>query len=403
MLTTVLALLILGGVALCLMTPDERARLGRRAAAAARDAMRAAAQPPPEGDPFHDFLRARTGRPVVTHALAALSALTFVLMLFAPGTMGDTATLVRWGGSITPRTTGGEWWRLVTASFVHAGPLHLLATLAGLVPLGLILERAVGRAAFAATYLAAGIFAGVVALWTTSPTAASAGASGAVYGLYGLLAASLLWGVVSRPAMAIPLLDVKRVGAGAAVFVLYNVATGYQGAASELAGLAAGFAGGLVLARGVIREKPAVRRAMAMAAATLAIAVVGAVPLRGVVDIRTEIAHVAAVEARTAGAYDEAVARFRRRRIEAEDLVRLIDETIVPELHEAREQLTAVRGVPRRQAPLVAAAEEYFELREQSWRRRAEGLLESSPGMLRHAEETERAALEALRRTRPEP
>ena len=140
MLTTALALAMLSGIALFLMTSDERARLRQIVLAAARRALEEARRPSP-GGPFDDFLRSRTGRPVVTPALGALCALLFLLMVFAPGAVDDLETLVSWGGNIAPRATGGEWWRLVTAMFIHAGPLHLLATIAGLVPLGLILER----------------------------------------------------------------------------------------------------------------------------------------------------------------------------------------------------------------------------------------------------------------------
>src|SRR6266849_7727301 len=52
----------------------------------------------------------------------------------------------------------------------------------------------------------------------------------------------------------------------------------------------------------------------------------------------------------------------------------MIDETIVPELHAADSRLKAVRGVPHEQQPLVADAEDYFRLRLESWRLRAEGL-----------------------------
>lgn len=400
MLTTVAALLMLSGVALYLMTPDERQRLAQRALAAARHAMHVATQPAPRG-PFEDFLRARTGRPLVAPALAGVSALVFLFMLLAPGSMSDVETVVRWGGNIAPRTTGGEWWRLVTATFVHGGLLHLLATIAGLIPLGLILERAVGHVAFAAMYVAAGIFGGVVSLWTMDPTDAASGASGAIFGVYGLLAASVVWGVLKGPRVPVPLRLVKQAGAGAAIFFLYNLATDHVGAASEVATLITGFIGGVVLARGVMREKPGVPRAAAVAAATVVLAVVAAVPLRGIVDIRPEIERIAALEEQTAKTYDEAVAKFRRRRITAEELARVIDEAILPELQAARARLAAVRGVPGEQQALVAAAQEYFDLREASWRRRSEGLIDLDDATLRDAERSERAAMEAFLRMRP--
>jgi membrane associated rhomboid family serine protease len=397
---TALALLVLSGIALYLMTPEEREQLAQAAVAAIKRAIRSAAQGS-SGEPFHDVLRTRTGFPLVTPALVALNTLAFMVMLFGPGALNDVQTLVNWGANYAPRTTNGEWWRLIATTFVHAGMLHLFATIAGLVPLGLILERAVGRVTFATMYIAAGIAASVVSLWTTSPLSVSVGASGAIFGIYGLLLASLIWGVFSPPDVPIPVLTVKRIAAAAGVFFLYNLLTDDVGTASELAGLATGFLGGLVVARGVTREKPPVRRAAFAMAATIGIAVLCAVPLRGIVDVRPELARITAVEERTAGTYDAAVAKFRHRRITAEALIELINRTIMPELQAARARLKALSGVPREQLPLVAAAETYFELRELSWRRRAEGLLKSNLDKLREAEQTERAALGAFERMRP--
>src|SRR5512135_2298480 len=82
---------------------------------------------------------------LVTWSIVTLNVVVFAGMLFGSGTLDDPETLVAWGGNFGPRTTNAEWWRLVTAQFVHAGPLHLLATLAGLIQVGRFTERVVGR------------------------------------------------------------------------------------------------------------------------------------------------------------------------------------------------------------------------------------------------------------------
>lgn len=400
-MTTVLGLLILAGVPLYLMTPEERAQFGRAVLAAVSRAIRAARQGPPAGEPFNDFLRARTRWTVVTPLLIALNTLIFARMLFDAGAVSEPQTLVNWGGNIALRTTNGDWWRLIAATFVHAGMLHCLATIAGLVPLGFILERAVGPVAFLTTYVAAGTLANVVSVWTTSALTVSVGASAAIFGIYGLLLATLVWCIVNRPPVPVPLVVLKRISVAAAVFLLYSLVTDHVTTTSELVGLATGFASGLVAARGVAKAKPPVRHSGLVMAATVLIAVVCAVPLRAVADVAPEIARVVAVEERTTEAYDAAVVKFRKHTIATDALVQMIDGTILPELHVIRGRLKALRGVPPEHVPLVAAAEEYVELREQSWRRRAEGLLQSDTHMLREAEETERAALEALRQLRP--
>jgi hypothetical protein len=128
------------------------------------------------------------------------------------------------------------------------------------------------------------------------------------------------------------------------------------------------------------------------------LAIAAAVPLRGVVDLRPELVQIVAVEARTASAYDAAVAQFRVGRMPAKRLAQLIDGTIIPDLQGVRTRLNALGGVPREQAILIETARKYFELREQSWRSRADGLRRSNMGMLRDAERTERAALDLLQK-----
>lgn len=397
----VFALLVLAGAALYFMNAEERTRLARSAAAGLGQAMRAATSTFSSREPFEEFLRARTRWVVVTPVIAVIHVGVFVLMVMDAPAIGLPETQIAWGGNVATRTAAGEWWRLVSATFVHGGVLHLAATISGLVPLGLVLERAIGRIAFAAIYLASAILASVVTLWTGSPMSVNVGASGAVLGVYGLLLASLAWAIAGRLQVPIPLTTVKCLGAAAAPFLLYNLATGYFATPSALTGLGTGFAGGLLVARGLAQERPPVHRALLVAAASAVIAAGAAFMFERVIDFRPEIAGIVAVEERTAAAYDAAAAKFRSGRLPAKALVQLIDRTIVPELRAVRARVKALRGVPREQAPLAAAAEEYFRLREQSWRDRVEGLLKSKMDMLRKAEETELAALVAFDRIRP--
>ncbi|HYT66557.1 MAG TPA: rhomboid family intramembrane serine protease [Vicinamibacterales bacterium] len=398
MATTVFALLVLSGAALYFMTGQERMRLARSAAAGAKTALRAATHSSAPSDPLDAFLAARTGWPIVTPLLLAVNVAIFTGMLFGRGAIADTRTLLEWGANYAPRTTSGEWWRLATSIFVHGSVLHLLATAAGLLPLGLILERAVGRTAFATVYLASGIVASVVSLWTTSATSITLGASGSLFGMYGLTVATIVWGCIRTPRVPISLDAIKRIAAAAVLCVGYNLLTDRVDTPSELAGLCTGIAGGLIVARGVAREKPPVSRAAIVLAAAVIVAIAGAVPLRGIIDARPELARIAAAEERTAADYAAAVDKFKRGRLSAKALGAMIEHTIIPTLQANRARLEALRGVPREQATLVAAAREYFDLREASWRSRADGLLKGKMTLLTDAERTERAALDALQR-----
>src|SRR5260221_9513868 len=179
------------------MTPEEKARVLQAVLAGIRQLQAAATRGRSECEPFRDALRSRTPWVVVTPTLVALNVMVFGFMLFGAGALEDPATLVGWGASFGPRTTNGEWWRLVTSMFVHPGLISLLVNIASLVQIGVILERLLGRLTFAAVYLAARGFASLVSL-SLFPMAVSIGAAGAIFGLYGLLLAPSVWGMLHR-------------------------------------------------------------------------------------------------------------------------------------------------------------------------------------------------------------
>jgi membrane associated rhomboid family serine protease len=86
------------------------------------------------------------------------------------------------GAAFGPDLLRGEWWRLLTAGFVHVGLMHLLANLFSLYMIGPVAEGLWGRWRFAGLYLIAGL-AGTCAAMAISPTAGVAGASGSIWGV----------------------------------------------------------------------------------------------------------------------------------------------------------------------------------------------------------------------------
>jgi rhomboid protease GluP len=386
-MTFIILLAVALAVAYRVMTAAERERFTRFAAQVTANALHRA-----DIEAFRAILRARTPLAPVTPTLAALNATIFVAMLLGPRLLGDPDTLVAWGGNLGPRTANGEWWRLITALFVHSSLLHLLGYLVSLVPLGLILERLVGPVAFAAVYLASGLFSGLFSI-SAFPMTVSAGASGAIAGVYALMLAASMWGVINQPRLKIPLVAVKWLAGSLVVFIAYTLATGTLAAA--LVGFLTGLLFGLVVARNVNeRRAPAVRVA-AIVATTIFIAIATAVPLRGITDARPEIEGIVAIEERTSKTYRTAADQFKTGRISAEALAKVID-AIMPELRAGRTRLELLDKLPREQQQLVAAAEEYLRLRDESWRIRSEALRSHSMRMLREADEKESAALQAL-------
>ena len=399
---TLLAFTVLAAFALYVMKPEERLRFLRYVLDLLAKAGGAAAQRAgrKQRDPFGEALRQRTPAPLVVPAFAVVYSLVFLAMAMAPGAVSDPETLVAWGGNFGPRTTNVEWGRLLDSTFVHMGLLHLLATIAGLLQAGRIMERLVGHVTFAAVYLTAGFFASVVSLWL-HPMDVSVGASGAVFGIYGFLTATAIWGMHRPTGVTIPLQTVRSFAPSVALFVVYNAVAGGLHFQAELAGLAAGFVAGLVLTGNIAERKPEPRRVVAAVATTFAIAAAIAIPMHGITDIRPEIEWIVRLEDGTAARYEAAVERFRKGVISARELAEVIERNIVPELESARNRLTGLGRIPREHRALIARAEEFLRLRDESWRLRAEALEVGNMAILRQADVIETASLETLEAIKP--
>jgi rhomboid protease GluP len=396
-----LFLLVVAGLVLYVMTSDERGRLLRFAERAAREGVARAIRHREQRGAFDEALIGRTRWLLVTPAIVAANLAVFLGLLFGDGALGNPDTLVAWGANFGPRTTNGEWWRLGTAAFVHSGALSLLINVAATAQIGLILERLIGHSAFAAIYLSAAFFASLMMV-ATAPETVTGGAAGAVFGIYGLLIAAFVRGLLQRSPLSIPLYTMRRLAPAAGVFVIYNAMTGGFDLAAK-AGLFTGFVFGMVVTRGIRERKPTVQRLAMSGAATFAIAVLTAVPLRSVTDIRPELELLVAFEEKTAAAYEAAVIRFRKGGLTTKSLADLIDITILPELSAARERVTALQRVPIAHQPLVTAANDYLKLRDESWRLRAEALSKANMRLLREADLRERASLLAFEQIRRSP
>ncbi len=131
---------------------------------------------------------ARSGRPMVTYALLAVTSFIGLLQLI-PG-VGDaiTAQLLFNGLYLLPDLSvlPFEPWRLLTAMFVHGGFIHLALNMLALWMLGQTLEPMLGRARYLALYLISGL-GGSVAVAVIAPTTSTVGASGAIFGLMAAL------------------------------------------------------------------------------------------------------------------------------------------------------------------------------------------------------------------------
>lgn len=83
----------------------------------------------------------------------------------------------------------GQWWRLLAAAFLHIGPFHLAMNMAALYGIGRVCEQLIGPWRLALFYLSAAVISSFASTVFQAPGAVSAGASGAILGLVGLLMA----------------------------------------------------------------------------------------------------------------------------------------------------------------------------------------------------------------------
>ena len=390
----IILLAVLAVLAYRITSPEDRLRYLGIALDRIRRLKSAAAESAPERE-FRESLRARTRHALVTPALVAINVMVVAAMVFGAGAIGAPDTLVAWGASLGTRTTNGEWWRLVTSAFVHTGTVHLLVDAAVLVQIGLVLERLLGRLALAGVYVSAGAFAGLVNL-SSRPVAVTSGASAAIFGLYGLLLVSVMWQLLSlrregspeteesasdesgASAATMPLMTMKRIGAGAAVFLVYSALSGFVHT-PELTGLLVGAIYGLVLGRSARSEEAGTHRVAGVMVAAAAIAVACAVPMRHIANVKPEIVRVLATEERTTATYRTASDAFTRGRLTADALAQLIERAIASELQAADARLAALENVPREQQPLVTDARDYLRLRRASWQARADAIRKTNP------------------------
>jgi membrane associated rhomboid family serine protease len=212
-------------------------------------------------------LQSTSTEPRVTVGLIILCAVTF---LATSGLSGGSGSL--WNELFLDGPDvhlGHDYWRLVTAGFLHAGPLHILFNMYLLWILGQMLEPALGSARFALLYITALLWGSFGAL-VVEPTTATVGASGAVFGLMGAAAVEMRARGINPLQTGIGALIILNLGLS---FVLSNISVG-----GHIGGLVGGALVGAVYVVAERRGQPALAWAggLALAAAAVAGALVAA-------------------------------------------------------------------------------------------------------------------------------
>jgi rhomboid protease GluP len=173
----------------------------------------------------------------ITPILLNINIFIFVLMVvsgvsaFAP----NSESLLLWGANFRTQTLAGEWWRLITCCFIHIGIFHLFMNMFALIYIGALLERHLGKLKFISAYILAGIVASVTSLcW--HDFSVSAGASGAIFGMYGVFLALLTTNFIAKSERKSLLISIS-------FFVGYNLIFGLKAGvdnAAHIGGLISG-------------------------------------------------------------------------------------------------------------------------------------------------------------------
>jgi membrane associated rhomboid family serine protease len=126
----------------------------------------------------------RSGAMPVTWGLIAINVAVFLVEIGSgSGGLSGSGTVVDNFSVFGPKIADGEWYRLLTGAFLHAGILHIAFNMYALYILGTLLEPALGAVRFAAMYFAS-LFAGSLGVILLSPDTHAVGASGAIFGLF---------------------------------------------------------------------------------------------------------------------------------------------------------------------------------------------------------------------------
>jgi membrane associated rhomboid family serine protease len=125
----------------------------------------------------------RSNAAPAAYVLIGLNVLGFLAELAGGIDLSGEGRVVNDFSTFAPAIADGEWYRIVTGGFLHAGPFHLLLNMFALYILGTLLEPTIGTPRFVAIY-ATSLLAGSLGVVVLEPDAQAVGASGAIFGLF---------------------------------------------------------------------------------------------------------------------------------------------------------------------------------------------------------------------------
>jgi rhomboid protease GluP len=185
----------------------------------------------------------------LTYGIIALNSAFFLFSILISGDIVDINlnTLVDLGALYGPFVVlKGEWWRLLSAMFLHGGMTHILMNMVSLYIVGRGMELHFSKAAYLSVYLFSGLLGGMASLYM-HPESVGIGASGAIFGVFGALAGFFL---AHRRTIAAHSREIMK---DFAVILGLNLVLGLSipsiDMSAHMGGLVVGFAGGFIMAK----------------------------------------------------------------------------------------------------------------------------------------------------------
>lgn len=350
----------------------------------------------------------------ITNIIIGLNVLTFIVMgLLGAGWIEVSSMMpyILYGANQGAATTDGEWWRLLTCMFMHYGILHLLLNMWALFQAGHFLEKLQGRSLYALTYLGSGLAGSFASIIWHGDKTWSAGASGAVFGVYGALL-----GYILREKQGLPKSLYQSLMKSSLTFAGYNILYGFARSGIDnsahiggvLGGIALGWLVALPVDRG-IREQQTGRRLQLGGAALLALMVIGVlVTPRFDYSVRDELAWEKTNE--PFSAQEAPLLKQNQKALnnlgptnEGASHAEWINTHLTPFYHAWADALTRLTLKPGKQTALRRTALlKVFELRLASYAHLVAGLQAGESGAIAHyVEEEENISQEIARFNRP--
>jgi rhomboid protease GluP len=291
-----------------------------------------------------------------TYAIMGINVLVFIAMCFMGVNIFNPSveSLITWGGNLRELTTGGEWWRLITSVFLHGGIIHLALNMYALFFIGSYLEPILGRTKFVIAYLCTGLLASLTSIWW-SDARVSVGASGAIFGMYGLFISLLTTKLIDKGARNSLL---QSIG----IFVFYNLIYGMKGSidnAAHIGGLISGFVLGYGFYWGIAQPKKQ------QYATALVVVVTLLVTTAYLFQNKSSNAGFKQMLFSFSKLEEDAMLPFKNEKLEGSSLANTLSKTSLPDWQKAKIEIEKVMNLelPEKEYKLRMHLKDYVNLR----------------------------------------